>query len=61
MGIKKIIKKKVQLIKKEGKSCIEGAKYAAKKYLPPPSKMRGITFHFLKIRVAQYLLRSFLA
>ena len=24
----------------------EGAKYAAKKYLPPPSKMHGITFHF---------------
>ena len=28
--------------KKEGKSCIEGAKYAAKKYLPPPSKMCGV-------------------
>ena len=23
----------------------EGAKYAAKKYLPPPSKMSGVTFH----------------
>ena len=23
----------------------KGAKYAAKKYLPPPSKMRGVTFH----------------
>ena len=30
---------------KEGKSCIEGAKYAAKKYLPPSSKMLGVTFH----------------
>ena len=25
----------------------EGAKYAAEKYLPPPSKMHGITFHFV--------------
>ena len=24
----------------------EGAKYAAKKYLPPPSKMLGVTFHY---------------
>ena len=32
-------------MKKEGKSCIGGAKYAAKKYLPPPSKMSGVTFH----------------
>ena len=31
----------------EGKSCIGGAKYATKEYLPPPSKMSGITFHFL--------------
>ena len=38
-------KQKVQLIKKEGKYCIEGAKYAAKKYLPPPLKMCGVTFH----------------
>ena len=37
-------KQKVQLIKKESKSCIEGAKYSAKKYLPPPSKMCGVTF-----------------
>ena len=29
---------------KEGKSCITGAKYAAKKYFPLPSKMRGVTF-----------------
>ena len=27
----------------------EGAKYAAKKYLPPPSKLSGITFHFLLV------------
>ena len=32
---------------KEGKSCIEGAKYAVSNYLPPPSKMIGVTFHFL--------------
>ena len=31
--------------KKEGKSCIGGEKYAAKEYLPPPSKMSGITLH----------------
>ena len=40
-------KQKVQVIKKEGKNSIEGAKYAAKKYLPPPSKMRSTTFHYL--------------
>ena len=27
--------------------CKEGAKYATKKYLPPPSKLRGVTFHRL--------------
>ena len=32
--------------KKAGKSCIGGAKYAAKEYLPPPLKMSGVTFHF---------------
>ena len=31
--------------KREGKSCIGGAKDAAKEYLPPPSKMSGVTFH----------------
>ena len=30
---------------REGKSCIEGSKYAVSKYLPPPSKMCGVTFH----------------
>ena len=30
---------------RKGKSCIEGAKYAVIKYLPPPSKMHGATFH----------------
>ena len=33
--------------KKEGKRCIGGAKYAAKEYLPPPSKMSGVTFQFI--------------
>ena len=42
---------KVQLVKKEGKSCIERANYAPRKYLPPPSKMHGITFHFWKLRL----------
>ena len=32
-----------------GKSCIEVAKYAVSKYLPPPSKMRGVTFHLMAI------------
>ena len=42
-------KQKVQLKKKkEGKSWIGRAKYAAKEYLPPPSKMSGVTFHCTK-------------
>ena len=41
-------KQQVQLNKKkEGKSCIRGAKYAAREYLPPTSKMSGVTFHCL--------------
>ena len=41
---------KVQLNKKrEGKSGIGGAKYAAMEYLPPPSKLSGITFHCITI------------
>ena len=32
-------------INKQSINFKEGAKYAAKKYLPPPSKMRGVTFH----------------
>ena len=38
-------KQAVSATQKEGKSCIEGAKYAVSKYLPPPSKMRSLTFH----------------
>ena len=38
-------KQAVSATQKEGKICIEGAKYAVSKYLPPPSKMRGVTFH----------------
>ena len=29
----------------------KGAKYAAKKYLSPSSKMRGVTFHFKTTKV----------
>ena len=38
---------KCNSIRRISKSCIGGAKYAAKEYLPPPSKMSGVTFHFV--------------
>ena len=32
----------------------EGAKYAAKEYLPPPSKMHGPTFHLTSRKYVMY-------
>ena len=45
---------KVQLKqKKEGKSWIGGAKYAAKEYISPPSKISGVAFHIFRINMSQ--------